>query len=218
MTADQSSPRRPSTSTEGLRAFWDERFADADGSLYGSRPNAIVKAVVKHLDPGDALDLGCGDGRNAVWLAESGWSVTAVDISPVALSQARRRAASAELELETVEADLRHWRPVPDSADLVVLSFVHLPQPERGELHRKAAQALRPGGRLILVAHAVENLSGGVGGPQDAALLPSVDEVVHELRGLIIDRCQLIARPIGQVEQYALDLVAMARRPLWGDA
>lgn len=208
-----SLPHASPSSTEGLRAFWDERFADADGSLYGNRPNPIVKAVAKHLDPGDALDLGCGDGRNAVWLAESGWSVTGVDVSPVGLRYARRRAAMSEVEIETVEADLRFWRPVPESADLVLLSFVHLPQPQRGELHRRAAQALRPGGRLLLVAHARQNLTDGVGGPQDEAVLPDVEEVVAELRELLIDRCQLIARPIGQIEQYALDLVALARRP-----
>ncbi|MDX1659086.1 MAG: class I SAM-dependent methyltransferase, partial [Nitriliruptorales bacterium] len=165
------------------------------------------------MPPGDVLDLGAGEGRNAHWLAEQGWRVTAVDISQVALETLRQESWGEGWDITTIHADLRDWTPPERQFDLVLLSFVQLEQPHRGRLHREAAAAVRPGGSLVLVAHARRNLEEGTGGPQDPNLLPSRTEVEEELSDLVIDRCEVIERPVDGAERPALDLVAVAHRP-----
>ena len=199
---------------EAVRERWDERYRAASGELWGRPPNQVVEAETADLTPGDVLDLGAGDGRNAVWLATRGHHVTAVDISPVALTQTRERAAELGVEVTTVQADLHTWTPEPDAADLVLLSFVQIPQPARGRMHRAAAAAVRPGGRLLLVAHDRANLEHGVGGPPDPSVLPNADEVRDEIGDtLTIDRCEIYEREVEGADRPALDLVCVAHRP-----
>lgn len=192
--------------------FWDQRFLDAGGHPFGIEPNATVAEVVAPLPPGDALDLGAGDGRNALWLADRGWRVTAVDISEVALEHMHEAAWGRGWDLTTVHVDLRDWMPPEDTFDLVLLSFIHLEQPARGRLHAAAAAALRAGGHLVLVAHDRSNLAAGFGGPQDEAVLPVVGEVTAELAGLRIDRAEVIERRPEHADRPALDLVVVAGR------
>ncbi len=197
-----------------VRRRWDERYELARGELWGRPPNAFVAAQTGDLPPGDVLDLGAGDGRNAVWLAAQGHRVLAVDISPVALEQTRERAGEQHVSVDTREADLHAWAPEPDSFDLVLLSYVHLPQPARGRMHRAAARAVRPGGRLVFVGHDRSNIEHGVGGPPDPAVLPTDEELREELGGtLAIDRCELYRREVEGADRPALDLVCVAHRP-----
>ena len=105
---------------------WDQRYAAAE-RVWSVEPNVWLAQVARDLSPGRALDLACGEGRNAVWLAERGWRVTAVDFSAVAL--ARGRAGSEEVEW--VEADVRAWAPPVDAFDLVAIVYLHLPPDER---------------------------------------------------------------------------------------
>ncbi|MDX1619666.1 MAG: class I SAM-dependent methyltransferase, partial [Nitriliruptorales bacterium] len=142
---------------------WNQRFLDEGLHPWGREPNTTVAEIVAPLTPGDVLDLGAGEGRNAHWLADRGWRVTAVDISSVALETLREDSWGEGWDLTTIHADLRGWRPPQEQFDLVLLSFVHLEQPHRGELHRAAAAALRPGGTLVLVAHDRSNIEQGVG-------------------------------------------------------
>ena len=165
------------------RAAWDDRYR-AEGLLWRAEPNQFLVAEVADLAPGRALDLACGEGRNAVWLAGRGWEVTGVDFSPVALDKARGLMAEAGVDVTWVEADLSTWEPPAGGFDLVVSLYLHLPRDQRRLVNRRAAAALRPGGTYLVVGHALANLDGGHGGPQDPRVLYSPDDVVADLAGL----------------------------------
>lgn len=139
-------------------AYWEDQYASS-GRRWSGRVNATVADVVAELEAGDALELGCGEGGDAVWLAEQGWQVTAVDISSTAV--ARGAAGAAELgiadRIRWVAHDLATWTTT-ETFDLVTASFFHstvdLP---RTEILRRAAERVRPGGHLLLVSHVFES-------------------------------------------------------------
>ena len=144
---------------------WDERYAASD-LVWSSAPNRTVADEVGGLTAGTALDLGAGEGRNALWLAERGWSVTAVDFSAVGLDKARAIARQRRLQLTTVVADVTRYHP-KQTYDLVLIAYLQLPWTELQNVLAAAATALTPTGTLLLVAHDLTNLAEGVGGPQD---------------------------------------------------
>jgi len=183
---------------------WDQRYAAAE-RVWSVEPNVWLAQVARDLPPGRALDLACGEGRNAVWLAERGWRVTAVDFSAVAL--ARGRAGSEEVEW--VEADVRAWAPPVDAFDLVAIVYLHLPPDERRGVLAAARAALAPGGTLAVIGHDVRNLSDGVGGPQEPAILLDPAAVAAELAGLDVERAETVARPTPAGD--ALDTLVVAR-------
>jgi 2-polyprenyl-3-methyl-5-hydroxy-6-metoxy-1,4-benzoquinol methylase len=194
------------------RALWDERHATHE-PIESAAPDPTLAEVAAALPGGRALDLAAGDGRNAIWLAAHGWTVTAVDFSAVALERAGRTAAAAAVEVEWVNADLLEWSAEPASFDLVALMFLHLPAEERRPIYAAAARAVAPGGRLLVVAHDRANLTEGVGGPQDPAVLFTASEVAAELDGLTVERTDTVARDVGG-ERPALDAVLVAVRPI----
>ena len=211
---------------------WDRRYAGSP-LVWSSGPNAVVADETAGLPPGVALDLASGEGRNAIWLAEQGWRVTAVDFSAVATRRASELAAErlgADAgRLTAVTADLESWTS-PEPVDLTVLAYVQLPAQVRRRVHRTAADALAPGGTWLLVAHHRDNLEHGVGGPQDAAVLFTEDDVVADLEGtgLVVDRAERVERRVagdGQAHggsdadpRPALDVLVRAHRPREGDA
>src|SRR6266540_1899105 len=160
------------------------------------------------------LDLGCGEGRNAVWLAERGWRVTAVDFSSVALDKGRGLAQARGVSVDWVSADLRGYRPEPAAYDLVLVAYLHLLPAERAAMLRGAATALAPHGTLPVVGHDLANLAEGVGGPQDPAVLYTPEAVVAELTGLEVGRAERVRRPVdtdaGTSE--AVDTLVLATR------
>ena len=194
---------------------WDERYAAAD-LVWSATPNAVVARETGDLPPGRALDLASGEGRNAIWLAERGWRVTAVDFSAVATERARRLAAERlgpdADRVTAVTADLMRWQPEPAAADLVVLAYLQLVADERRRALRLAANALAPGGTFLLVAHHSDNLTQGVGGPQDPAVLFTESDVVTDLDGtdLVVDRAERVERAVG--DEVALDVLVRAHR------
>ena len=196
-------------------AGWDERYAAAD-LMWSATPNAVVARETAALPVGRALDLASGEGRNAIWLAERGWRVTAVDFSAVATERARRLAAERlgpEADrVSAVTADLMTWQPEPGAADLVVLAYLQLVADERRHALRLAAYALAPGGTLLLVAHHSDNLTRGVGGPQDPAVLYAESDVVADLAGtgVLVDRAERVERAVGGA--VALDVLVRAHR------
>lgn len=157
---------------------WDERYA-ATAQVWSSGPNQFVESELADLAPGRALDLACGEGRNALWLARRGWDVTALDFSAVAVERGRENAG--ELPVAWVVGDVLTTE-LPE-VDLVVLAYLQLAAPERRTAVRRAFAALRPGGTFFLVAHDTTNLADGTGGPQDAAVLYTAEDVLDDLAG-----------------------------------
>src|SRR5260370_11882301 len=139
---------------------WNERYRGAI-HLWTERPNQLLVEEITGLKPGRALDLGAGEGRNALWLAEQGWQVTAVDFSRVAVERGAEATKRAGVDVEWVQADVTEYTPPAADFALVLILYLHLPPAaSRGVLER-GPTALRPGGRLLIVGHDLENLAGG---------------------------------------------------------
>jgi SAM-dependent methyltransferase len=189
------------------RQMWDERYAASD-RVWSAGPNAEVERIVGGWSPGRALDLGAGEGRHAVWLASLGWRVTAVDFSAVGLATGEAQATSRRLSVDWVVADARSWQP-PDGAryDLVLVSYLHLPE----DVLSRARDWLSVGGRLVVVGHALRNLTQGVGGPSDPSLLHTMEGLGAAASGLQVERCEEVVRHTDGGD--AIDVVLIARRP-----
>lgn len=198
------------------RTVWDERYAAAPDLLWSAEPNRFVVEEAARLEPKRALDLAAGEGRNAVWLAERGWQVTAVDFSRVAIERGRRLARQRGVTVDWQVTDVLTYQPAAEAFDLVVLAYLHLPAADLARVLRRARAALAPGGRLLSVGHDLANLTGGVGGPQDPVVLHTVEGVVAQLDGLEIHRAEVARRPV-QTEGRtvdALDTVVVAAKPI----
>jgi SAM-dependent methyltransferase len=198
------------------REDWDLRYA-GDDLLWHAEPNRFLVEATSDLEPGSVLDVACGEGRNAIWLAEGGWRATGVDFSAVALAKARRFASTRGVDVGWVEADVRTWSPA-GSFDLVVLLYIHLPSSERDAVLRAFAGNVSPGGHLLVVGHDAENLTAGVGGPQDPDVLFSAGDVVSAIAGsgLVVERAEQVRRPVATEDGKAdaLDALVRAVRPL----
>ena len=193
---------------------WDELYAGTE-LVWTAEANRFVAEELAGLAAGRALDLGTGEGRNAIWLAGRGWQVTAVDFSAVGLAKAAELAARHGVTgIRWVEADLREYQPGPAAYDLVLLAYVHLLPDEFGALLAAAASALAPGGTLLVVGHDADNISRGYGGPQDPRVLHRVQDVVAALPGLAIQRAGQARRPVPTAdgERTAIDTVVRAQR------
>ncbi len=190
------------------REQWNQRYA-AQPLLWDVDPDPFLGAELGGTAPGRALDLGAGEGRTALWLAERGWGVTAVDFSDVALDRGRRRVAEAGARgtVEWVCADLRSYDPPPGPFDLVLVLFVHLPAVERRRLLRAAAGVLAPGGVVLVVGYDSTHATEGEGGPRDPAILFSPEDIVADLEGLAIERAERLR--VGE----AVDAIVRASRP-----
>jgi SAM-dependent methyltransferase len=200
---------------------WDERYAAAE-LVWGGEPNRWVVRETEGLAPGRALDLAAGEGRNALWLAARGWRATAVDFSAVALDRGRRLADSRPPEvrehLDWVRADLASYRPDAGAFDLVLVVYLHVPAAERRAVLRRAADAVAPGGTLLVVGHDTANLTEGVGGPQDAAVLFTPDDVLADLEGTGLEprRAERVRRPVAGPDggrAHAVDALVRLERP-----
>jgi len=196
------------------RDAWDARYAAAPDLVWAAEPNRFVVQEVAGLPPGRALDLAAGEGRNAVWLAEHGWQVVAVDFSSVAVDRGRHLAAQRSVEVGWIVADVRS-HPLPKAAfDLVLVAYLQLAAADLDGVLRRATVALAPGGTMLVVGHDRANL-GGVGGPQDPAVLHTPEEVVAGLDGLAILRAETVKRPVtldGRTVDALDTLVVAVRR------
>jgi SAM-dependent methyltransferase len=198
---------------------WDEAYRSAD-LVWGLEPNRFIRQQCESLPVGEALDLACGEGRNALWLARLGWRVFGVDYSAAAIERA---AALASKEPQEVAGRLA-WRvgditvdpPHPGTADLVVISYVHLVPAEHEALLLAAAGAVRPDGHLVVVGHDRRNLAEGVGGPKDASLLytPATVASVVATAGLQVELAETVER--STPDGVALDTLVRAHRPPMG--
>lgn len=200
---------------------WDARYAERD-LVWSAGPNVFVEQVAAQLTPGRALDLAAGEGRNAIWLAEQGWEATAVDFSRVALERAQRIAGErlgelAADRLHVVQADLLSYQPPAQAFDLVIVVYLQVAADQRRPVLRAAARAVAPGGHLLVVAHDSRNLTDGVGGPQDPAVLYTAADVVEDLQGgpLEVVRAETVTRAVSTDagERHALDCLVLAVLP-----
>lgn len=211
--------RRPASSVRAgfAREDWNARYAQKE-LLWTAEPNRLFAAETTDLEQGRALDVACGEGRNAVWLAERGWRVTGVDFSDVALAKARELAAARGVDVEWVLADVVEHEPDPAAFDLVAVLYLQLPHAELAQALRHAARAVAPGGTLVVLGHDTTNLSEGHGGPKDASVLFTPEDVVGELGGLVVERAEKVRRtvPLDDGEAVAIDAFVRARRPRRG--
>ena len=194
------------------REDWDRRYAAVE-NLWSAKPNRFLAAEVSGLEPGRALDLACGEGQNAIWLATHGWIVTAVDYSEVAIEKARARAARDGVAVELHCADLVDYEPEAAAFDLVLVLYLHIPADDRRGVLERATAALAPGGTFVLIGHDLLNLTEGVGGPSDPDLLSTPDEIASELAGLAIEKAERVLRDVDGEERDAIDLLVRARKP-----
>jgi len=193
---------------------WDERYSTKE-YVWAIEPNQFVKAHLGGLEPGDAIDLGAGEGRNAVWLASLGWQVTAVDFSEVALKKGRKLAADHNVSVEFVCADATTYQ-APDLVDLVVISYLQLQSSDQRVFLEHAKKWLRPGGMVFVIAHDQSNIADGYGGPSSVEVCYSVDDTVEALSGLDITTAEVAKRVVdtSSVRKTALDTLVVATCPV----
>lgn len=198
---------------------WDAKFG-ASEFLFTDKANQTVAAEAAVLPPGTALDLAAGQGRNAVWLAQQGWEVTAVDFSPVGLERARRLAAANDVDVTFVLADVLTWQPRQAGYDLVLISYLQLPAGQLRAVLTGAVAAIAPGGTLLVIGHDLDNLTRGYGGPQDGDVLYTVDGVLAALAGLHVEKATQIDRVVDtDLGPFtAIDTLVRASRPVAEDA
>jgi len=165
-------------------AFWDARYSSAH-SLWSGNPNRPLVTEADGLAAGTALDAGAGEGADAIWLAERGWQVTAVDISGVALGRAAGHAAKAGDEVAArihwLREDLIEWTPPERAYDLVTSQYLHLPAALRHAVFTRLAAAVREGGTLLIVGHHPSDLDTTLQRPDHPELLFTGDELASDL-------------------------------------
>jgi len=195
-------------------AGWDERYRGPE-LVWTAKPNRFVERELAGLPAGRAVDLAAGEGRNAVWLAERGWDVDAVDFSAVALAKAEDLAAERGVRLRTTCADLTDWSTPEPAYDLALIAYLQVPWPQLAQVLRLAATAVRSGGTLLLVGHDASNLEHGFGGPQDPRVLCTAEQVAAEWRPCArILRAEAATRPVESPDgpRTAVDSLVRAER------
>ncbi|MCC6496894.1 MAG: class I SAM-dependent methyltransferase [Propionibacteriaceae bacterium] len=196
-------------------ANWTDRHAAA-AMAWDITPNQFVVAACRKLRPGRALDLGAGDGSNSVWLAGRGWQVTAIDTDTIRVGRIQSHSALLGRPVDAVVGDAVSYRPPAATFDLVLLSYLQLPDHQLRQVLGHVAPALAPGGRILIVGHDSSNLDGGWGGPQDPDLLTTAEHLSGLLEGLGLDvqRAQVVRREVlGEVGIHiALDHIVEALR------
>jgi SAM-dependent methyltransferase len=196
--------------------FWNQRYSDED-LVYGPAPNDFLVATADRLPKsGHALDIGAGEGRNALFLASLGLDVLAVDQSKVGLQKATRLATDRGLKIRTQAVDLNEFNADESSFSVITSIFVHLPKELRTSLHQRVVSWLKPGGIFILEAYAPDQILRNTGGPKDPSLLVPLDEILAELDGLQIEHQATLIRNVteGQFHTGEASVIqVLARNP-----
>lgn len=190
---------------------WNERYASAP-RLFNAEPDETLVELADHLPPGRAIDLGAGEGRNALWLARKKWHVTAVDLSDIALARLAAEAAEAGLDVDTVAGDIVEYLGRGDRYDLVVLAFIQWMPEERTRLLSAASAAVAPGGHLFLIGHHIASL--GKGGPPQPERLYTEESLNDSFPGLKLLRLDRQERAAGDIGVPMVDIVVWAERSI----
>jgi SAM-dependent methyltransferase len=215
-------------------ADWDARYARSE-LVWGAPPNSTVVEHVYGLDrripllPDDsgvtpslprALDLACGEGRHALWLATHGWQVTAVDFSQVGIDKGRTvaarlsRSVRSRVDWRTADITDLDAADITGPFELILMVFVHLPADERRALLHRLSGMLAPGGRLLILGHASRNITDGYGGPQEPEILFSPEDLRADLPSddINVTLAHEVFRPTEGPD--AIDSLLIAERPL----
>jgi SAM-dependent methyltransferase len=192
---------------------WDERYADAD-LVWSASANAFVVERLAGATPGRALDVACGEGRNAFWLAEQGWDVVGVDFSAVAIDKAQRIAAHRGLDIELHVGDVTDPDVVSGQFDLVLVAYLHLGDDAMAPLLAHLAERVGAGGTLFVLGHHVDNLEHGHGGPQDPRVLHDPDRIAGWIGELDVVEAGAVTRTVTTDDgsRTAIDSLVVARR------
>jgi SAM-dependent methyltransferase len=180
--------------------MWDQRYS-GDSYVYGTEPNEFLVSMFDKLPDGNLLCLGEGEGRNAVWLAQRGFAVTAVDASAVGLQKAQRLAKQRGTTITTVCADLADFPIGHEKWDVIVSIFCHMPPDLRRDVHRRCAEGLRPGGVMLLEAYTPKQLDYKTGGPPNAEMMMDGRVLREELPSL---EFQLLKECVREVREGEL--------------
>jgi 2-polyprenyl-3-methyl-5-hydroxy-6-metoxy-1,4-benzoquinol methylase len=190
--------------------MWDQEY-DREEYVYGKLPNDFLADHFKAIPKGKVLMLAEGEGRNAVFLAKQGYSVTAVDISPVGLRKAERLAKESGVTIETICADLSDFDLGEGQWDGIVSIFCHLPPPLRQALHSRVEAALKPTGVYFLEAYRPEQLSYKTGGPPVAEMMLTEQGLVEELPNLSFSHMKSLVREVNEgLNHHGLGAVIQA--------
>jgi SAM-dependent methyltransferase len=190
---------------------WDERYA-ASELVWSATPNQFVAAELAHLKPGRVVDVACGEGRNALWLADRGWEVTAVDFSLTGLDKGRtlqsRHEHGRDMHIDWVHADVVTYDFGLEQFDLVLVAYLQIVDDDRHTVVRRTFDSLVVGGTFFMVGHDTTNLTEGTGGPQDASVLFTAEDVLADLDGerFEVERAERVPRTVdtGEVAYDAL--------------
>lgn len=177
------------------RDFWNEKYANTDYA-YGTEPNEFLASAVAKLKRGETLSLAEGEGRNAVWLAQQGFTVSSIEQSEKGVAKTLRLALQRGVIVMAERGELETFNIQPNSWDLVVSIYAHTPQELRRKLHRQVVAGLKPGGAFILEAYTPAQIPNNTGGPKDASLMPTAELLRSELHGLVFDHLEEIERDV----------------------
>jgi cyclopropane fatty-acyl-phospholipid synthase-like methyltransferase len=206
-----------SSGFDDAREFWDQRYRTPE-YIFGTEPNVFLASQVNRFKPKDrVLDVGCGEGRNSVWLAGLGCDVTGLDVSPLALDKARRLASGKGVAVQYVQTDIRDWRWDPAQFDAVVCVFIQFAEPEqRARLFDGFMTTLKAGGMLVLQGYTPKQVEYKTGGPPRPDHMYTAELLRGAFAGMEIlhlrEHEEVLAEGIKHVGRSALiDLVA--RKP-----
>lgn len=194
------------------REQWNQRYGSAE-LVWGAEPNRFLAEELGGVEAyGRVLDLACGEGRNALWLAERGFEVTGVDFSGIAIERGRKLAIDRGVEVEWVCEDVTRYEPVPGAFDRVVILYLQVPPDDFRRALEHAVSGLAPRGKLLMIGHALRNLTDGVGGPQQAEVLwdPEALRAGLTTLGLEVECADEVLRAV-EDNGDAIDLLIRAR-------
>ena len=177
------------------RDFWNEKFATTDYA-YGTEPNDFLVSAVTNLKRGATMSLAEGEGRNAVWLSQQGFTVSAIEQSEKGVGKTLRLALQRGVIVMAERGELETFHIQPNSWDLVVSIYAHTPQELRRKLHRQVVAGLKPGGVFVLEAYTPAQIPNNTGGPKDASLMPTAELLRSELAGLVFDHIEEVERDV----------------------
>lgn len=181
MTEHGVDAAHPTTDERFTARFWDERYSSTS-RVWSGNPNPQLVREIGDLEPGAALDAGCGEGADSIWLARRGWRVTAMDVSAVAVERGAAHVQKDVADRITWRcADLTTWVPQDATYDLVNAQFMHFPTALREQIFARLAAAVSPGGTLLIVGHHPSDMHTGVHRPQEPDLFFTAEEVADSL-------------------------------------